>query len=611
MTEITTTTELTGPTPVHASLALESMRNSDFDTKSALGELIDNSIEAKADTVRIRFFQKDLAAGKRGPSKIRTTKIACGDNGHGMTLERLLHCLQLGYSDRDTGKYGKRKGIGRFGVGMTLGAINQCRRIEVYTRSENKTWMHTYLDLDDIRKQGESATLPTPEEKTPPDDVADLCVGETGSIVVWTKCDRMQEHNLGNIAHWIGRTYRKHIASQILQDQADEPAELVNNPNPVSIELLGPEGNVPIRVYDPLYQIPCQDGDSPSQLWPTVSFDVEVDEDILEDGEYGALGTVKVRLALLPPELRTKRLSGTAEGKARFIDEDHLGISILREGREVYYGRSVGFLKKIDGPGNDNWEELGDRYWGAELDFPATLDTSFAVRNIKTGARPLPELAEKIRTEITQVVLAMRKQIRDQWDQDDANRRDGKGASEDHSKAEQITTHVPSSPVPKAPSEADQKKVEERIEELLGPEIKAKGKTLEELRKTWGSFKIVSDLSAHPSGPFVEVYPDSKRKQTVVSLTGRHEFVKFIDGLVADFEDFAHRVKDPIASELLDRARKLRASLDLLLVGFADSHNRLVSTDGPQNPEWFFKHLILNWGLYLDQAVKQLAAEHE
>src|SRR5260221_716094 len=119
--------------------ALESLRNSDFDAYSAFGEVIDNSIQANAKRIDIKV----IYTPRSGRSFEPITKIGFADDGHGMDPEILHRCLQLGYSSR----YNDRSGIGRFGVGMTLGAINQCERVEVYSKIPSGNWYMTYIDL--------------------------------------------------------------------------------------------------------------------------------------------------------------------------------------------------------------------------------------------------------------------------------------------------------------------------------------------------------------------------------------------------------------------------------------------------------------------------------
>ena len=119
------------------------MRNSDFDAYSAFGEVVDNSIQAGAKNVKVRFwYQPKSPQVKQEP----ILKVAFGDDGSGMPADILHRCLQLGYSSR----YNDRGGIGRFGVGATLAAINQCRRVEVYSKAGQGPWLYTYVDLDEI-----------------------------------------------------------------------------------------------------------------------------------------------------------------------------------------------------------------------------------------------------------------------------------------------------------------------------------------------------------------------------------------------------------------------------------------------------------------------------
>ena len=52
-----------------------------------------------------------------------------------MAADALSKCLVLGESLRPKGQ---SQGIGRFGVGMTLGSISLARRVEVYSRNRSK-----------------------------------------------------------------------------------------------------------------------------------------------------------------------------------------------------------------------------------------------------------------------------------------------------------------------------------------------------------------------------------------------------------------------------------------------------------------------------------------
>ena len=95
-----------GVTPFASGKAFESLRDSDFDSCSALAEVIDNSIQADAKNIKITF---DLLG------KDVIERVLFSDDGKGMNKDILQNCLRMGWSSR----YNDRTGIGRFGVGMT------------------------------------------------------------------------------------------------------------------------------------------------------------------------------------------------------------------------------------------------------------------------------------------------------------------------------------------------------------------------------------------------------------------------------------------------------------------------------------------------------------
>ena len=77
-----------------------------------------------------------------------------------MTPEVLERSLVLGYSSR----YDNRKGMGRFGVGSTLAGISQAKRLELYTRTMDGPYLHSYIDLEEI-ESGKQQHMPKPAAK--------------------------------------------------------------------------------------------------------------------------------------------------------------------------------------------------------------------------------------------------------------------------------------------------------------------------------------------------------------------------------------------------------------------------------------------------------------
>ena len=87
------------------------------------------------------------------------------------------------------------------------------------------------------------------------------------------------------------------------------------------------------------------------------------------------------------------------------------GFSILRNNREVFYGH-IPYINLKDEKTGARTVDI-DRYWGCEISFNADLDHWFSVKNIKVGAKPLPELRVKIENAIISSINTFRTEIHD------------------------------------------------------------------------------------------------------------------------------------------------------------------------------------------------------
>ena len=323
--------------PVKVGAAIKSMRNSDFDAYSAICEIIDNSIQAHSQNIQIKF-EMGISQGKR---KQVPQKIAFGDDGIGMDRETLQQCLVIGYSKR----YDDRNGIGRFGVGMILGAINVCQRVEVYSREKGGNWHYTHLDITEITEDRDPELLLAEQRDLPP-KYKDL-VGDFGTLVIWSEIDRVDtDFKKDELTHMIGRIYRKSIGQQIIESR-----KIVKNPNIVTISVDG----VIVPSHDPLYATKTTKfpNDETAVVVEDRQFDYQVhDVDPPPDGSK--TGKITIRMSLLPeswrmyganpnaPKGRGSAGSGTSPENNKRRVKDNEGISVLRKGREVYYGSVAG-----------------------------------------------------------------------------------------------------------------------------------------------------------------------------------------------------------------------------------------------------------------------------
>ena len=403
---------------INISQVYESLRYNDYSVENGIGEIVDNSVEAGASEIRVYFTRKSRRVGKKEIEEI--DKIIIIDNGSGMSPEVVAKCLVLGCSMREH-KNGKL-GIGRFGVGMTLGSISLARHVEVYSRdSANREFYYTYIDLDEIHEDLRD-TVPEPVPKSIPEEYESFFEGHTGTMVVLSNCDRMDgtgkktspsEMN-GLIATYLGRTYRKFIEAGLKIYLDDRQ----------------------VYMHDPLYvsgptQFDTKEKQDPkAEIYATSTIELPI------PGREGETAEVTIRISLLPKEWRLNiGDGGNAEARKRKIDQNE-GVSILRANREVLYDK-VPYLIGLK-KGQFSYQE-NDRWWGCEISFPPELDEYFQVRYIKRGAEPIGSLKDRLKEQLTGSVTSLRRIIKSDRDQKKAEENQSKSAFEN---AEQLMSDL-------------------------------------------------------------------------------------------------------------------------------------------------------------------------
>ena len=367
--------------------AYQSLRESGFDFSTAIGELIDNSVQANAKRIDIipKIEQKQLE-GIEGLVPV-ITQVSVVDDGDGMDENTLNGCPQLGFSTR----YNDRTGLGRFGVGATYAAISQCKRATFCSHPKGKdNLIATYIDLDEIDGKTQ-IDIPKPSASHLPDNLQDIHFDNPSTIVVWDKCDRLHSgangkpirasEHLEKLKNWVSRAYR-----YIIWDG-------------VEIYIKGEK----VVAYDPLYLNPTQTG-FPNDPCATKKLSTSFEWSV--PNSLGKTSSISVKLTLLPEEWRTEQGDGgRPHARKRRINKNQ-GISILRHRREVAFGNLYPMVPS---------QEYIDRWWGCEINFEPELDECWEVKNIKRGARPIEELRNELKKLLTPKIHALRKEVQNYW----------------------------------------------------------------------------------------------------------------------------------------------------------------------------------------------------
>ena len=160
----------------HASSLIESLRDIGYSFESAVADIIDNSITAKAKNIKIYFDIHD-----------NILSLAILDDGLGMGRDTLIEAMRPGsknpLDNRD------KNDLGRFGLGLKTASFSQCRKLTVVSSQDNiKT--AALWDLDYVAEQNDW-TLQLPETK----DLNNLyMIGnleKNGTLVIWENTDRI------------------------------------------------------------------------------------------------------------------------------------------------------------------------------------------------------------------------------------------------------------------------------------------------------------------------------------------------------------------------------------------------------------------------------------
>lgn len=566
--------------PAFGGKGYQSMRNNDFTPEAAIAEVIDNSIEADAKNIKIRILSK-VPAGKINP---RPYLIAFGDDGRGMNEETLQYCLRVGFSSA----YNLRKGIGRFGVGMTYAAIRVCEFVEVYSREKQGKWLYTNLDIQD-RQDNQNPGIEPIIEKKLPEEFKDL-VGDQGTLAIWRNIDRIEsDFNIEYLKHWLGRTYRKFIGKKIIVN-----GKVVDNPNVRKIIMDDGKNTDEITAFDPLYVIPNpkRPTDKTATYLEEQSFEFAVSEvDAPLSGQK--LGKITIRTSLTPEEWRSK--GGGADGNepenkeaGRWVHENE-GFSILRAGREVSYDKIPNFEPKL---------QDFDRWWSCEIEFEAVLDHQFSVKNIKVGARPLKELREDLQKTLSPIIKNnFRKKIDDNWAKSKIKKNQSfTGSINKHTDVEKKAANI-TKPKKSKLSAKELKKAGEVVADQKGLDIEEKEAFLKKLLDPNSPpFIIEEDVNGRPDGHFIDIVPNLGKKVVFYNLN--HAFFKSIYDKLKTVQEIGEKT-NPKDHELIDVANEMKLDIDQLIFAYADSKYELETPDIPQNISHTLDDLLSIWSQQL------------
>ncbi|WP_282163698.1 ATP-binding protein [Turicimonas muris] len=178
-----------------------------YSIKSAVSDIIDNSISANASTIYISFSRLE-----------EEPYVLIFDNGKGMTSPVLAEAMRFAVERCDRGS----EELGRFGMGLKTASLSQCRRLVVASKAEERLSACCWdLDLLEESKEWRLQFI-DPEELDSRFDV--LRRVKSGTVVLWEKMSKetkdifwknneLRNLSLLNVKNQVGMVFHRFIES--------------------------------------------------------------------------------------------------------------------------------------------------------------------------------------------------------------------------------------------------------------------------------------------------------------------------------------------------------------------------------------------------------------
>ena len=380
---------------INPEMWVNSVRSSGYrDAAMALGELIDNSIQAGASEVEVLVMESLATSGTRRTWQVQ--QIAVLDNGKGMDALLLQRALRFG--DGEHHKDGE--GMGKFGVGLPQASISQAKRIDAWSWQNGVgSAKHTFIDLSDPDWVKEASILPADEMPIPGEWLSNATnIGETGTLILWSQLDRLAwkkaETIFNNSDFLVGRMYRNWLTSKP-QEDLDQCSIRLTSFDANGIET---RGRWTYSANDPMYLLQDNSANPSSETGRKVLFESAGSERRLTFVVTDANGVAKldeqgkaimsdivIRCSMAPNKLREafegKNAGLTDYGKHA---KKNIGVSVMRAQRELTLSTSFDISK-----------DPRNRWWGISVEFGPEFDDVLGVTNNKQDAENLATVAKQ------------------------------------------------------------------------------------------------------------------------------------------------------------------------------------------------------------------------
>ena len=593
-------------------MTVQAMRDSRYrHAANAVAELIDNSIDARANCVDVLIREEWSRVNSR--NRWQVAELAVFDNGHGMSAQTLEQALRFGGRLESDAVHA----IGKYGMGLPTASVSQCKRVDVWSWQNGiDSAAHSYIDVDAV-SEGSLPEVPSANTEAPPQFWRNMASPATldeqrGTLVVWSDLDRItarSETIFRKLEQEIGRIYRHFI------NDGEVEIRMASHRNGE----FEPRIDKSVRPNDPLYLMQNSATPEPWEAAPMFnSYTVKTYEALID----GRSEMIEVNYSIAKPEILGQQ--GDQPGSRAYGKHarQNMGVSVVREGREillldVFIDRSAG--------GN---AAVMNRWWGCEVKFGSGCDDLFGVDHNKQMASHFSSIAK----EVSDDEISVDDDIREYLEEDTAlynivvdirnttrsmMRELGKMFSQRPRKpspngnapdsiekeSEAVATDVvkgllQAGAIPKTPTDRDHDELDSatREEQLTGhfveegiPEYDAEERAVKIVNQDkWFEF-VPTELSGY------QVYSVASRGGVLlVKLNIRHPIYEFLN-----------IIEREVGTEGNEVARKAAVSIETMLLAWARMEDGMENESARMD----FQDTCLRWGRMMADMLKRMGAD--
>ncbi len=352
-----------------ASRLIFGLRDTGYNFRTASADIIDNSIAANADEVHVRIAM--TSDGRKF--------VYFGDNGDGMDEDGVHKAMRYGAPVR-----ANLASLGKFGLGLKTASSSVCRRFALISRkSPDAPLAKLAWDLDHVEETGKWEMRADPIEQHEADAFDELC-GDKGTLVVWSKCDRLLTKNYDEPGGANEQAAIKRLRSSLKEHIALIYHRFLDPTDARQRNVLITVNNETVEPWNPFFP------ERAEQVLSEKQQRIEMD---LADGEGSGVATVKAWI--LPnsntlTEEERKRANITNRGQGFYIfdfghDLDEAFYVDVKKSRILFDPAIEEHLQKLLGNAR---REAENRYRRKEKEKAAQVTLDHGSANVSISSAP-------------------------------------------------------------------------------------------------------------------------------------------------------------------------------------------------------------------------------